>query len=467
MEMNEKPSSEESRETQSLTDGADSGKQTTEIVGTETGGENQPAGTIGIKGKKSGKFSLFSFFVGIIVTLVVLVCGVIIYLAVPYIGSTDDPLSAGSLKKLFEIVALVKSDYLEDVDGEDMTDGMYSGLMSSLGDEYAAYYTKDEIDSIKMSQAGKMKGIGISFTMDDETGYVLVEDVTEDGPADKAGLKVNDLITSIDGESTEDLSTSEVKSLIQDSDSDTVSLTVDRDGEELDFSVEKDYIENTQIVVGGMVKDSKIGYIMITSFTGLTAEQFSSVYDDLQDQGMEGLIIDLRDNGGGLVSACIDTLELFMPEGVLIYEENNKGEEKERDCEGETPIDVPLVLLVNGNTASASEMFAGAVQDNGVGVIVGTQTYGKGIEQSTWTLSDGSAVKMTTTKYYTPNHTDINGVGITPDYEVEYDADSDEDAQFNKAFEIVSEEAADSSDTAESSEVVDSSETVDSSESDG
>jgi hypothetical protein len=212
---------------------------------------------IGIKGKKSGKFSLFSFFVGIIVTLVVLVCGVIIYLAVPYIGSTDDPLSAGSLKKLFEIVALVKSDYLEDVDGEDMTDGMYSGLMSSLGDEYAAYYTKDEIDSIKMSQAGKMKGIGISFTMDDETGYVLVEDVTEDGPADKAGLKVNDLITSIDGESTEDLSTSEVKSLIQDSDSDTVSLTVDRDGEELDFSVEKDYIENTQIVVGGMLKDSE------------------------------------------------------------------------------------------------------------------------------------------------------------------------------------------------------------------
>ena len=389
--------------------------------------------------KKKHRFSLLSFFLGMAAAVAVAVCAVFIYITLPGIGNTDNPLSPASLKKLSIITALIDQNSLDEGDGESLSDGMYSGVMETLGDKYAAYYTKDEMEEVQMSQAGKIRGIGITFSMDETTGYVRVNSVNKDSTAEKAGIQADDLITAIDGQDTSKLTSSKVKALIQSDDSDSVVLTVQRDGKTSDITVEKSYIDNTQVVVGGMLKDSDIGYIDITSFNSLTADQFSTIYDQLNKDGMKGLIIDLRNNLGGLVSACEGTLDLFMPKGTLVYEQDKTGGEKKRVCDGANAIQIPLVVLVNENTASASEIFTGAVQDNGVGTIVGTQTYGKGIEQKTWKLEDGSAVKMTTTHYYTPNHSDINGVGITPDVTVEYDKDADEDTQFNKAVEVMQE----------------------------
>lgn len=404
------------------------------------GQENDRISETEEKGKKHERvFSLSSFFLGMAAAVAAVACAVMIYLCLPVIGNTDNPMSPASLKKLSIITSLIDRNYLNDEDEESLTDGMYSGMMNALGDKYAAYYTKDEMEQVKMSQAGKIKGIGITFTMDEDTGYMDVSSVNEGSSAEEAGIQAGDVITAIDGKDTSELSSSKVKSLIQNGDSDSVVLTVLRDEKTSDITVKKTYIDNSQIVVGGMLKDSKIGYIDITSFTGLTADQFSTIYDELNDEGMEGLVIDLRNNLGGLVSACEDTLDLFMPEGTLVYEKDKTGGEKERVCDGKNAIQIPLVVLVNENTASASEIFTGAVQDNGVGIVVGTQTYGKGIEQKTWQLDDGSAVKMTTTHYYTPDHTDINGVGITPDVVVKLDEDADEDTQFNKAVEVLQE----------------------------
>ena len=189
---------------------------------------------------------------------------------------------------------------------------------------------------------------------------------------------------------------------------------------------------------GRMLEDD-IGYIRIYRFNGVTEPQFAKAYEELQQQDMRALIIDLRENRGGLVDACCDTLGHILPEGVIVYEVDRNGKERKRECSGETPIGIPLVLLVNENTASASEMFTGAVQDYGIGKVAGTSTYGKGVEQNSYQLSDGSVVKITTTRYYTPAMRDINEVGIEPDVWVE--ASSESDTQLEEAIRILKEAA--------------------------
>ena len=199
------------------------------------------------------------------------------------------------------------------------------------------------------------------------------------------------------------------------------------------------YVEEklAAIVADGKMLDDKIGYLAISEFTGLTSEQFQKVYQSLQDQGMERLIIDLRGNPGGLVTAVCDTLRQILPEGLIVYTEDKNGKREEYTCDGDTPISIPLVVLVNENTASAAEIFTGAVKDYGIGTIVGTTTFGKGIVQNTFQLSDGSVVKLTIAHYYTPLGNDIHKVGITPDVEVELPDDATSDVQLEKALEVV------------------------------
>lgn len=186
----------------------------------------------------------------------------------------------------------------------------------------------------------------------------------------------------------------------------------------------------------------RIGYIQIASFNSLTPEQFAGTWEGLQAKGMEAVIIDLRDNPGGLVASCVDTLSVFMPEGPVVYEKDRDGNEYHRDSTGSSPTDLPLVLLVNKGSASASEIFAGAVQDYEVGTIVGTTTYGKGVEQNSYTLRDGSVVKLTTVHYYTPSRRDINGTGLEPDEEVAYDPEAEVDTQLSRAVELLMEKTA-------------------------
>ena len=379
-----------------------------------------------------------SFAAGAAAAVAVLAAAGTIYFLSPVQISPKNPASLGTLKKIAELKSTIQAHYYGDVSDSDLTESMMSGLVSGLGDKYSAYYSEEEYSKIRLANKGYTQGIGISVQQE-EDGTIQIVYVQKESPADQAGLKENDVLTAVNGTSVEGLSVSDVVKLIQGSDDTSVEVSYTREGTDgvQTVSMEKSNIEIYSVSGGFLQDDSTIGYIRITKFNGTTSDQFKEIYDQMKEENMKGLIIDLRDNLGGQVSGCCDVLEQILPKGVLVYERDKNGREQTRDCKGETPIEIPLAVLVNENTASASEIFTGAVQDYGVGTIVGTQTYGKGIEQNPYTLSDGSVVKLTTTHYFTPDKRDINGVGITPDIEVENDEDSDTDSQFQKALETV------------------------------
>ena len=228
-----------------------------------------------------------------------------------------------------------------------------------------------------------------------------------------------------------------IAAAIKNGEGDTVHMKLRRDKEEYEVDVEKAEIEVP--VVAGKMLDDQIGYIQIAQFTGLTSDQFAEQYKELTDQGMKALIVDLRNNPGGLLDSVVDTLRQILPEGMIVYTQTKDGTKKEYTCDGETPIEIPLTVLVNENSASASEIFAGAVHDHEIATLVGTKTFGKGIVQQTFPFTDGSAIKMTIAKYYTPNGVCIHGEGISPDVEVELPEDATEDVQLNKAIEVTKE----------------------------
>ena len=223
------------------------------------------------------------------------------------------------------------------------------------------------------------------------------------------------------------MSVTEVATLIRTAEDETIVLTLSREGsdEEIVAEVTRERLE-TDTVAGKMLNETD-AYLAISQFTGLTSDQFASVYQDLKNQGMQRLIIDLRGNPGGLLSAVCDTLRQILPEGLIVYTEDKQGDREEYTCDGETPLDIPLVVLVNENSASAAE----------IGAIVGQQTFGKGIVQDFYGLPDGSVVKLTVAHYYTPNGNDIHGVGIAPDVTVEQPEDSETDVQLQKALEVL------------------------------
>ena len=329
-------------------------------------------------------------------------------------------------QKIKYLEDIIDQNYLEDVDEDSLKEGIYTGLLYGLGDPYSRYYTEEEYEEEMRDTEGSYSGIGVSITQNTEGG-ILVVDCYEGSPADEAGLKANDV-------------------MIREKEDGTSILTV--------YHQEADEPEEITVTLSDvelptvsyeMLEDS-IGYLRITEFTMVTPQQFEDAYKDLQAKGMEKLIVDLRDNPGGVLSSVCDVLRQILPEGLIVYTEDKYGEKQEMKCDGDTPIDIPLAVLVNENSASASEIFAGAVKDYEIGTIVGTTTYGKGIVQSIRQLSDGSAVKLTTAKYFTPKGNDIHKVGITPDVEVKLDASllnrtdytHDEDNQLQAAIEAVS-----------------------------
>ena len=328
-------------------------------------------------------------------------------------------------QKIKYLEDIIDQNYLEDVDEDSLKEGIYTGLLYGLGDPYSRYYTEEEYEEEMRDTEGSYSGIGVSITQNTEGG-ILVVDCYEGSPADEAGLKANDVITAVNGTDVTEMTPAEVSKMIREKEDGTSILTV--------YHQEAD--EPEEITV----------YLRITEFTMVTPQQFEDAYKDLQAKGMEKLIVDLRDNPGGVLSSVCDVLRQILPEGLIVYTEDKYGEKQEMKCDGDTPIDIPLAVLVNENSASASEIFAGAVKDYEIGTIVGTTTYGKGIVQSIRQLSDGSAVKLTTAKYFTPKGNDIHKVGITPDVEVKLDASllnrtdytHDEDNQLQAAIEAVS-----------------------------
>lgn len=336
--------------------------------------------------------------------------------------------------KLNAIDSVLDSFYFEEVDDEKAKDSIYKAYLSSYGDKYTVYYTADEYKKLTETTNGTFSGIGAVCQISSEGGILLV-DVYESGAGYKAGLRSGDRIIQVDGTDVTDMDLSSAVALVKGEKGTQVGLKIVRDGATSDYTVVRDEIE-VQTVNYAITEDN-IGYISVSQFENVTAKQFKAAIEDLKSEGAKGIIIDIRNNPGGLLTTVISMLKDILPNGLIVYTEDKDGNRKEYSDNDNEELDMPLAVLVNGNSASASEIFAGAIQDYGKGVIVGTQTFGKGIVQTVKPLTDGSAIKFTIAKYFTPKGQDIHGKGVTPDVVVEYDKDADEDIQISAALESV------------------------------
>lgn len=337
--------------------------------------------------------------------------------AVQYCRSDEILSDLAFTQKIKYLENMIDEEYLGEISTDKLEEGVYAGLIYGLGDMYSRYYTKDEYEQESVTTEGSYVGIGVAMQKYTAGGVQIVE-CYKGSTAEEAGVKVDDVITAINGEDITDTELQDVVSMIKDNEDKDVVLTVQRKGEDTQEITVK--VSNVELPsVFGEMLDENTGYIQITEFKGVTVEQYEEVFADLKEQGMERLVVDLRDNPGGLLNVVCDILRDILPEGLIVYTEDKNGNRSEETCDGKNPLDMPLAVIVNGNSASASEIFAGAVKDYGIGTIVGTTTYGKGVVQSIRQLSDGSAVKLTIANYYTPKGNSINKTGIRPDVEVE------------------------------------------------
>jgi carboxyl-terminal processing protease len=327
-------------------------------------------------------------------------------------------------------------------DKDKLLEDMYRGMLSGVGDPYTYYFDKQAYETFTEKTEGAYVGVGIVVTMDPADMTVTLVTVYPGTPAEKAGMLAGDKIIMVNGSDVTGKAMEEVTTLIKGRAGTTVNLTVKRNGADITMDV---YRENISIpTVSHKMMEGVIGYIRIDQFDRVTLAQFTNALDELKGQQMRGLIIDVRNNPGGLLNTVTDIADILLPEGVITYTEDKSGERKYYNSD-ESALNLPIVLLVNGNSASASEVLCGAIKDMGMGVLVGEKTFGKGIVQNLYELSDGSAIKVTVAKYYTPNGICLQGDGITPDYPVEMDAESgwlgqlDEtnDAQLQKALDVM------------------------------
>lgn len=336
--------------------------------------------------------------------------------------------------KLNAIDSVLESFYFGDVDDETAKDNIYKAYLSSYGDKYTMYYTADEYKALKESTNGKFYGIGAVCQLSGEGGVLLV-DVYDNGAGYQAGLRSGDRVVNVDGRDITDMELSSAVALIKGDKGTSVTLEVIRGTERLTFSAVRDAVEAK--TVSYTLLDNNIGYLSISQFEEVTTKQFKAAVEDLQSQGMKGFVIDIRNNPGGLLDTVVGMLKYMLPDGLIVYTEDKQGNRKEYKGQDNDEFNLPLAVIVNGNSASASEIFAGAIQDYGKGTIIGTQTYGKGIVQTVKPLTDGSAIKFTIAKYFTPKGQDIHGKGVTPDMVVEYDTDADVDTQLDAAIKNV------------------------------
>lgn len=363
--------------------------------------------------------------------------------------STASVLDSETEQKLGTVLTLLEYYYYEgdEISVEDLQDGIFSGLVDAVGDSYTVYYTAEEMENQTISSSGSYSGIGAAITQEADTGWPMIYYTYTDSPAEEAGLQTGDLILQVDDmEVTSDTSTSDVASAIRGEEGTSVYVVISRDGEEIGFDIVRADIE-TPTVESQMLTD-EVGYIYIVQFSSNTGEQFAAAYEALLEEGMTSLVIDLRYNGGGTVSSCVEIMDYILPEGVTLTMTDAQGEvDAEYTSDAEQYIDLPIALLVNGSTASASEIVTAALQDYDYAVIIGTTTYGKGVYQQIYTLDDGSGVKVTAGMFYSPLGNNYNGVGIEPDIVLEYENTAGDDASYSvetdnqilKAIEVLTE----------------------------
>ena len=339
---------------------------------------------------------------------------------------------AGKLNALNSVLS--NKFYFDQADEEKSADSIYKAYLSSYDDKYTVYYTADEYKKLMESTSGKFYGVGALCSIN-ESGGVMVLDAFEDGPAYKAGVRDGDVVIKVDDTDITGMDLSSAVALIKGDKGTQVNLTIVRDDKTYVFSIIGDEII-TKTVDYKMMENS-IGYIQISQFDEVTTEQFKEALTDLNNQGLKGLIVDIRSNPGGLLNVVVDIVDEIIPKGLIVYTDDVNGNRKEYNGSSDNEITVPMAVLVDGNSASAAEIFAGAVQDYGKGKIIGTQTFGKGIVQTIQPLTDGSAIKYTIAQYYTPKGQVIQGNGVTPNMVVELPKDATEDLQLDAALEYV------------------------------
>lgn len=391
--------------------------------------------------------------------------------AVPVRQNLDMEAIGNKLETLQEIV---NQYYLFDEDMDRVESGIYKGMMMGLEDPYTVYYTPEEYQSLMEETEGVYCGIGVLVSQNMQSGVITALRVFKSSPAEEAGMKKGDILYKVGDieTSTKDLDVL-VKEDIRGEEGTFVDITVFRDGEEVELHIQRRMVEST--TVEGKMLDEETGYILVTQFEIVTGDQFKQMVEDLQAQGMKQLVIDLRDNPGGVLDSCVEIAAYILPDdqwngtiistsdkygkGVRYYSKDGKIQYEANDGGGKDPrypktdgheLDMPITVLINGQSASAAEVLAGALKDYGKAKLVGTTSFGKGIVQSVLPLGDGSGVKLTTSHYYTPSGFDLHKKGLEPDAEIEqvvddelkgqYDIPVEKDNQLQKALEVLKEQ---------------------------
>jgi len=349
-------------------------------------------------------------------------------------------------KKSEELYNTIDDYYLNEIDNNKLQDGIYKGMVDSLGDQYTVYYNTEEYKQFTTSSSGTYCGIGVAVSQNASTGAITVVKTFKKGSGEKEGMLPGDIIYKVKGKKIEGLELSKVVSQIKGEEGTYVKVTVLRDGKEIEFNLERRKLEIDTVTYRIEEKDGKkIGYIAVSEFDEVTASQFKNAIAELEKEGIKGLVIDLRDNPGGLLDVTCEMLDRMIKKGILVYTVDKNGKRIDEEATDNLSFDKPVAILVNGNSASASEVFSGAMKDYNVATLVGTKTFGKGIVQSIVPFGDGSAMKVTVSRYYTPNGINIHGTGIEPDVEVKLDEkaikdgklDRKEDNQLDKALDVI------------------------------
>lgn len=334
--------------------------------------------------------------------------------------------------------------YIGEINDEELIEGALKGYVSALGDPYTTYYTKKEMQEIMEETNGNFVGIGVYMTQDVKNNAILIVNPIENSPAEEAGILAGDIIKKVNDEEYTGEQLKEVSNKIKGEEGSKVKLEIYRDGETKTFEITRRKVIVSHITT--KVLDNNIGYIAISDFEGNCADEFKTKYKELEKQGIKKLVIDIRNNGGGIVDEALEITNTIVDKGnTLLITKNKQNEEQVTKATENAIIDMPIVVLINEYSASASEILAGALKDNNKATLVGTTTYGKGIIQELHQLSDGSGLKITVSEYYTPNHIAINKIGITPDVEIELSEEAkkqtnlkeDDDTQLKKAIEIL------------------------------
>lgn len=339
-----------------------------------------------------------------------------------------------TVKKIDELMSYIDLYYNDDCDEDDIRNAIYAGTLEGLGDPYSVYYTADEYKDMQISTSGKYYGIGAALGQDAKTKEVTISKVYEGTPAEEAGLRDGDQIVKVNDTVSTSEELSDLVQKIRGEEGTTVHLKIYRASTKKTFEVDVERKNVELPSITSKMLDGGIGYIQISEFQSETEEQFKSALADLKKQGMKSLIVDVRSNPGGLITAAANILDQILPEGTVVYTEDKYGKREDYTSDSKC-LKCPIAVLVNENSASASEIFAGAIKDYNYGTLIGTKTFGKGIVQTVFPLEDGDAVKITTAKYYTPKGNYIHGVGIEPDINLTYKYSGPEDEAYDMKYD--------------------------------